>query len=120
MKKAITLLCLIFLVGCASTQPTSEELAAADYGVRPENYETIIKKFMSLVLKDPESARYQFREPYKGYTKRPLIQGGGVDKFGWMVEVYINAKNSFGGSTGSKEYKFLLRGDDFDLISVGL
>jgi hypothetical protein len=118
--KVITLL-FVFLVlasGCASTQPTPEQLASADYGTYPENYQTVIKDFMSFALKDPESARYQFKEPYKGYKTRGLLFGGGVEKYGWLVEAYINAKNSFGGYVGSKKYTFLFRGDDFDVISV--
>ena len=117
MNKKIILFIMLFVIGCASA-PTAEELANADYGSKPENYQKIIKEFMSLTLKDPYSAQYKFEEPYKGYTQKGLIYGGGVDQYGWIVKAWINGKNSYGGYTGFKAYTFIFRGDDFHVVSV--
>src|SRR5438477_6228366 len=92
---------LTLIAGCASA-PTAEKLANADYGDYPANYRQLIRDFFQVALKDPDSAQYQFREPYKGYSKKALIVGGGVDKYGWICNVNVNAKNSYGGYTGSK------------------
>lgn len=103
----------VLLGGCASGpaqkmfyQPTTEELAVADYGTYPANYQDIIKNFMQGRLKDPESARYRFKEPRKGYTaarKRDDVI------YVYRVDAYINAKNSYGGYIGEHNYVFDIR-----------
>ncbi len=123
MKKM--LLCAVlalFICGCV-TAPTPEELDSADYGARPIHYETITKEFLSNVLKDPDSAKYDIKEPCKGYYTDPpavaLMGQKRETKYGWIVDVWVNAKNSYGGYTGYKKYSFLFRGEvDFDLISI--
>jgi hypothetical protein len=82
---------LLLMAGCA-TAPTQQELAEADYGSYPSDYEQIIKNYMFTVLKDPESARYQFLNA----PKTAWSSGFGEKKFGYVVCAYINAKNSFG------------------------
>jgi len=58
---------------------------------------------MSGILKDPDSARYGFYgEPVKWYAGRDR-------KFGWATCAAINAKNSFGGYVGARQYFFLIR-----------
>jgi hypothetical protein len=92
------------LMGCA-TPPTREELQMADYGPAPADYQATIKTFMERVLKDPESARYDFRKtPVQGFSGNPR-------EYGWVTCVGINAKNSFGGYTGVQQYFFLIRYD---------
>jgi hypothetical protein len=107
MKKLCIALSLFVLAGCASPrkityQPSAEELANADYGMYPSNYEEKIKNYMQTALKDPESARYRYlMGPYKDTNhadkKRDLI-------FLYRVKVFINAKNSYGGYVGEEEY----------------
>lgn len=115
MQKSVLLLTLImvlavFATGCAKA-PTPEELAKANYGTYPGDYQEVIKRHMNLVLKDPASAQYNF---YKGpsqawYSPSPLVGGDGSTKFGYAVCVGVNAKNSFGGYTGMKPSYFLVR-----------
>jgi len=62
-----------------------------------------------MVLKDPESARYRFGTPKKAYVNEGLAYGGGVAWYGWLVDVAVNAKNSFGGYTGAKPYVALFK-----------
>ena len=103
MHKIITILALAaLLLGCAT--PTQQELAAADYGSYPADFETIIKSYMQATLKDPESARYQFlNSPKSGWN------GFGGVKYGYVVCVRINAKNSYGGYVGNRMSYFMIR-----------
>ena len=98
------LLFTLLISACASVSP--EELENADFGEEPTNYEYDIKNLMSRLLKDPASATYQFAEPRKGMTQDGWAVGG-KKYFGYIVPVSINAKNSFGGYTGAKQYYFL-------------
>lgn len=106
--KSIILIMLFFLVGCV-TAPTSEQLRNADYGTYPFNHEETIKNYMALRLKDPTSAIYTF-----GRQPRSMWAGGGLSgpiQYGYGACAHINAKNSFGGYTGAKEYFFLIKND---------
>ena len=111
IKWMIVLVALIVLVsqlGCAMGIPrvTAEQIANADYGSRPDDYQSDIKKIMSGHLKDPDSAKYNFScPPLKGYA---FINGDSKPPlFGYIIMVRVNAKNSFGGYVGEKNYAFL-------------
>lgn len=93
----------VVLTGCF--RPTAEQLANADYGQYPSDYEQTIKSYMSQRLKDPYSAQFQF-------LNQPKTAWNGIGglKYGYAVCVLINAKNSFGGYTGSQLSYFMLRG----------
>ncbi|WP_262120388.1 hypothetical protein [Serratia ficaria] len=92
----------IILGGCVSA-PSTEELKNANYGEMPSNYQEIIKDNMSGRLKDPYSAQYTFKKPTKGWCK-----SGFSTYYGWLVLTSINAKNSYGGYTGSQTYLYLI------------
>lgn len=97
MRK-VMMIGLMMLTGCAAPPPN------VDYGPPPTNFQAPIKAYFDLVLKDPESARYRFGPPVPGYSNAGLIYGGGVAHVGYIVDVAVNAKNSFGGYTGNKFY----------------
>ncbi|RKF36715.1 hypothetical protein [Paraburkholderia fungorum] len=94
----------IALAACAAA-PTSEEMASADYGTYPDNYQDVIHDYMENVLKDPDSARYDYlNSPQSGWRRT----SNGL-KFGYVVCVNINARNSYGGYTGAQPSYFMLR-----------
>lgn len=99
---------IFLLSGCAMGPPTSEQLATADYGspISQQDAETLAKKFLSRHLKDPNSATYEWNSVYTGWLREAPINGGSL-KFGYILEGMVNAKNSFGGYTGSKPFKFI-------------
>ncbi|MBC2677546.1 hypothetical protein [Pseudomonas baltica] len=85
--------------------PTAAELASADAGKYPQNYEEIVKNWASDSLKDPQSA------VFKGISKprKEFIYAQRKPVFGYTVCATINAKNSYGGYTGNKMYWMLIR-----------
>tara|TARA_R110002096_G_scaffold435548_1_gene661346 strand:- start:38 stop:376 length:339 start_codon:yes stop_codon:yes gene_type:complete len=97
------------LAGCVTTQTMADRsiTQAANYGEYPDDYEQIIKSIMMNKLKDPESAQYQFKGPIKAYLRSAPIAGGNPTVYGYMVYFKLNAKNSYGGYTGFKEYRML-------------
>lgn len=111
MRILITVLLLGFLSGCAS-QPTPEQIQNANYGasVYQADAEKAVKTFFGMYLKDPESARYSFGTVYRGYVVGSVFEGRKVEG-GFLLDVTVNAKNSFGGYVGPKPYRFLLRND---------
>ena len=117
MKKMIKLtrrgfcLCfLLFMTGCATMQPISQSVIDnADYGEYPTQYEEIVKGYFAHILKDPYSAVYRFDKPYKAYLREAPVSGGAPRVFGYIVEVGVNAKNSFGGYVGEKYYRLFIR-----------
>lgn len=109
MIKNIRLFALFILttliVACAK-QPSFEEMATWDYGPYPEQYEEIVKNYMSRSLFDPYSAQYIFNgSPSKNYLMRPF----GETLYGWHGTVSVNAKNRFGGYVGYHTFDYIIR-----------
>jgi len=79
--------------------------ASANFGKLPKNYQTVIRGYYSMPgrLLDPYSAVYRFGPPQKGYAKDGVLVGGKVH-YGWIVPVWVNAKNAFGGYVGTQLY----------------
>lgn len=115
MLKRIALVgCLIaapalLLEGCAPV-PTQQEINSADYGypISQDDAASQAKGAFGLYLKDPESARYSFGSVYKGYFVGSAFEGRKLQA-GYLLDVTVNAKNSYGGYVGPKPYKFLFR-----------
>lgn len=110
----ITLGFLLFIAvaGCATIgpPPTAEELATADFGPAPEDYETQINAHFAEVLFDPFSARYEFGKPQKAWWGNTggMIYPRNIH-YAWRVDVRVNAKNRMGGYTGWKRERFYFR-----------
>lgn len=92
----------IVLAGCVSA-PNSSEINSANYGVLPNNYQDVIKSEMGKRLKDPNSAEYDFSQPYKAWCK-----SGFTTFYGWLAPFSLNAKNSYGGYTGAQTFVYLI------------
>ena len=98
------------LSACASLEPPSaEELEQADYGIEisQDQAQRIVQSYLNKYLKDPRFAQYEWGHFHKAWIRRAIINGGGK-VFGYRLDVNINAKNSFGGYTGFKQYMFML------------
>lgn len=110
MKRRLVLVAVVIsLAGCAAAlqKPAPDQ----NYGQPPVDVEPAVRRHFDLVLKDPESARYRIGRPVKAYANNGLVHGGGVAWAGYLVDVQVNAKNSFGGYTGFKPYMVLFRGE---------
>lgn len=115
LLKVIPMLFFVLLAGCATPIP-KEQIASADYGKVPSNYQDAIKGHMQTLLFDPYSAHYRFiGDPIKGYayvsgTLNPPV-------FGHLVLVGINAKNRMGGYVGEQPYTFIFKDEKFWMLS---
>lgn len=89
--------------GCAG--PSKTEWSAATFGTLPPDYQEQIHGFLDVALKDPYSAHVDIGTPRKAAALRGLVNGGGY-AYGYSVTVAVNAKNSFGGYTGTEVYTF--------------
>ena len=113
MNKTLTALLgglLLLAVGCATTDPvTKAEIASADFGAYPDNYETLIKDHLYKTLIDPTSMLVEFEgRPYKGYCYAPAVIPPG-QHFGYGVPLRVNAKNRLGGYVGWKGHVAFIR-----------
>lgn len=116
MKKLLLLLACLAVAGNAaadSERRSKAEAAAADawvktlpepgadHGPVPEDYEEIVKHYFADQLKDPDSAKYSdFRGPKPNFLIVNKFEK--TAKYGYVVCVHINARNSYGGYTGKK------------------
>lgn len=107
VKSALAMTAALVIAGCA-TSFQEPNYVPADWGPVPENYESIIKAHFDNLLKDSESARFRFEKPFRAYQNYGLIKGGTIKWVGYLVQVHVNAKNSFGAYTGFKLYSVQL------------
>ncbi|WP_018435323.1 hypothetical protein [Paraburkholderia atlantica] len=105
---AASIAAAVLASGCAFEHPTADQFA---YINPPRFYESMIKSHFQPLLKDPESARYDFGAPARAYANNGSLRGGDVAWRGYAVPVRVNAKNSYGGYTGGKDYIILFNGD---------
>jgi hypothetical protein len=86
------------LAGCQSQPLSREELAALDYGPRPEDYEKIVRDYLRTRLMEPDFALIEFKAgPKPLYQKESLLR---ERQYGWAVCVLINDKDRRGAYEG--------------------
>jgi hypothetical protein len=107
--------CLLAFSACAvpfQGGPNAEELARADYGPPPVNYESAIREHLNRALFDPFSAHIEVGRPEQAWygTQGGLAVPRDI-RFGWRVPVRVNAKNRYGGYVGWQNYFFTFRGE---------
>jgi hypothetical protein len=116
MKRWLTVALLAALAGCDTTV-TKEEMATADYGPRPVNYQDEIKSYLSLRLTDPKDAVVEFRnEPKILYQRGTGVRG---EQYGWGVCVWVNDKNKRGAYEGFYPMSFVLRNEKIVAVNGG-
>lgn len=91
----------LLTTGCAtaadSSPPTPVGALIEDYGSEAE-------RVISMALRDPGSAIYDHRiPPYVLVCKRGVFGNSTTAEF-WAAEVWVNARNGFGGYTGPQPY----------------
>jgi hypothetical protein len=97
----------------ASVTPPARDVEKATFGAQPVGLETVLREHILAALKDPESARIEF-QPARPTWGRAVGHPDTI--YGWEIIAMVNAKNSYGGYTGSKPWSFMLR--DERLLSV--
>lgn len=112
---ALSLACPVFLIGCAASPPTAEELASADYGtpISQQEAEEKAKSWLKGHLRDPSSAEYEWGTVQQGWARTAPIEGGRLI-WGYRLEARINARNGFGGYNGYKPYQFMFKNGELD------
>lgn len=110
--RAISLI-IVFttLTSCGLVATKNEEAFMAStpesaWGDTPTGYETPISQHIKKTLLDPESARFKFGKPSR--TSAPIDYMREKNRPVWIVTVYVNAKNRFGGYVGDKARMYYL------------
>lgn len=106
------LLIVALFIGSCCVVPKQADIEAAYYGVPPDQdfAERLAKMAISARLKDPDTAVYRFDPLYAGYAQSSEVVIGDCEPiYGYILNSYVNAKNSFGGYTGYTLYVFVFR-----------
>jgi hypothetical protein len=106
VRGAICAVALTGVSGCATvTAPSTDQLARADYGPYPANYEEIVHAYFVSSLKDPSSLQL---DTIPVPTKAWYVSTAHTS-YGYKTCVRYNARNSYGGYVGYKYIYFLIK-----------
>jgi hypothetical protein len=82
------------LLAACQSPLTREQIAALDYGPRPDNYEQIVRDYLRPRLNEPSFAVIEFRAgPAPLYQKDALLN---ERQYGWAVCVTVNERDPRG------------------------
>src|SRR3546814_7796020 len=83
--------------------PISSVHAQDDWGQKPDQgaAEQLAVAVLQTLLKDPYSAHYRWDE----IAGTSTWNDKGPTCYGWVLRGHVNAKNSYGGYVGEKDYK---------------
>lgn len=103
----------LLFIGCASTKPTEEQLANADYGPAPENHRDIAITWIEDnhgKIAQSGIRNIRVNPPHKGYMTSGAF-GGGELMFGYIVEVSFEQVSGSGrrATTERLMYELLIR-----------
>jgi hypothetical protein len=109
MKRVAALwIALAALAGCQSAPLSSEQIAALDYGPRPEDYEKIVRSYLRTRLSEPNFALIEFRAgPAPLYQRDTLSR---KREHGWAVCVTISDRDPRGAYDGPYPMVVYIRG----------
>jgi len=107
-RLAAALVLLVPLAACQSPPFTAEQIAALDYGPRPDNYEAIVRDYLRARLNDPSFALIEFKAgPAPLYQRDTLSR---KREYGWGVCVMVSEREERGGYTGLYPVVAYIRG----------
>jgi hypothetical protein len=105
---AAALTAAVILAGCQSPPLTSEQIAALDYGPRPQDYEKIVRDYLRSRVNEPEFALIELRAgPSPLYQKDTLSR---QRQYGWAVCATVNERDPRGVYLGDRPVVIYIRG----------
>jgi len=119
--KICLLLALITGPGCGLAQHSHREkvLRSSDLSPfgkpPPKDYQEALKARVIRNLKDPDSAKIEFIGKFAKQVAAVAFESEG--KPAWVVPIFVNAKNSFGGYTGFTLWQAWWR--DGEWVAIG-
>jgi len=99
---------LALLAACQSPPLSTEQIAALDYGPRPQDHEKIVRDYLRPRLGEPNFALVEFKAgPSPLYQKETLSRDR---QYGWAVCVMINDRDPRGAYEGFYPMVVYIRG----------
>lgn len=97
-RRIAALVAPLLFAACQSPPFTAEQIAALDYGPRPDDYEKVVQDYLKARLNDPSFALIEIKAgPAPLYQRDTLSR---ERQYGWAVCVMVNEREQRGGYTG--------------------
>lgn len=117
MKRRAVSFVFALLAGCQSAPLTPEQIAALDYGPRPENFQKLVLDFLKPRLMEPNFALVEFKAgPAPLYQKETLSRDR---EHGWAVCVTVNDRDPRGAYVGFVPMVIYIRGGKVVAVDGG-
>lgn len=118
MKNVLIAVTVSFCLSACSTTVPRENTRRANYGPQLSGPEAIEKtrRHFEQVLIDPDSLKLNCSQDVrKGWARENMFD---EPIYGYLVRCYANAKNTFGGYTGNKDYAIIVNGSRVFAVEV--
>ncbi|MFN3778542.1 MAG: hypothetical protein ACK4SI_06030 [Brevundimonas aurantiaca] len=107
----LSILVSTLAVGIGVAQSATAQTYLSGAALPPATtYRPFIQQQIGRTLRDPDSARYEFGEPFKITCRGRLFRMRERWK-GWATEVWVNARNGYGGYAGRELHYVLFVSD---------
>jgi hypothetical protein len=81
----------------------------------PEDYKVMVEQVIKATVRDPSSATIEYRsEPYKMHCHKEVYRTPARTEV-WMVDVWVNGTNAYGGFTGFQPMSATVRDRDGEI-----
>jgi hypothetical protein len=109
MKTFLCIFAAALFCGCVAVTPSKPTTVIGgpnDYGQYPTNYESLVTTYIKVYFKDPDSVK-----DLKVFEPKQIIRDDfqGTKTYCYFVMFWANAKNSYGGYTGTQTSSFYVR-----------
>lgn len=97
---------LIALAVVIATPAAGKEKIVIPAPALPPTYQEMARSYILSTLREPETAKIEFRsEPYKMVCDKGVFRNKERMAI-WMVDLWVNGRNGYGGFTGLKECRW--------------
>jgi hypothetical protein len=92
-------------------QPTKRVEIDREYGKKPLNYITSIRRYFTTKIARGNLSTYKYSKPKRAYKRKGFAYGGAVVWRGWLVETSIATPTRTGRILTPKPYMVLFSGE---------
>ena len=117
MRKALAVAGAVAALAACDTTVKKSELESVNYGPRPQHFQSAVRDYLKIRLRDPAAAVVEFRAgPQQLYQRETPLR---KLQYGWALCVWVNDKNRQGAFDGFYPMSVFIRDEKIEHVNGG-